>query len=886
MSSLSSVSSPSFSSSSDDDDNDSSLPPQEGNSVVELRSRIKGFLAQNGMIKGHSASPAAAVSGSSHVHPVSPSALSHASSSSSSSSSPSSSSPSSSGTPALFGQPNSNPSTTPSVSFPIQHPRAGVLSPAPPPPSPRTLNPPHPPAPHGPISCPRRTAPCSCSRPATRSRPRAHTFSPTAAPLPTSTLVPAGMGTWTRTAATCAMDSLAAMGGLGLDVGDPLELEQQQHLSGDAIHGHPSTRRSPSPSSPPYGTVDLLGSTFDASTSTFTIPMTSASYAYPLSSNTSATAPATASSLSSASASASMSPHSPASPPLHPHPSLALASPFSHNLMPPDIDWSSDVDADLLSPRSDSLDLRYPVLNGNGLSWNGLDVISGSGSGSASALRPPIHDRVHVAGLDVDYDTDDMCPVYPRIRDDDCAATNNNNNNNGAIPFYAFPSIGSLPAAVGPHNIHSPYSLPPTLAPDSPTPSRNGILGPEVMLGGNYPSGLHPQSQQQQQHHHHHQAHHHGHGNGNMQEHASAAAHHGGHAPYSVHGGNHGGNGNPHVSTSWNNHSRSNRLGLTSDSLHPPQALHHHQQQQQQQQSQRPNEKGIVEVEQQQQGQEQGQTMPYTYGISIYPQYQYNHTDESGELRYGQPTQSSEQQYPPPTMRSRFSSLYYPDLAALDRQVNQDQDQDHQVDVGANACVIDDVMNGMGDGSAVAAYYPYDAGGAFDFENGQSQQSQLIFSMTPPPPSPPPLHVIFADRGDDPLIAHYVLHVRPVQYFFAHAGVDNLLVTLARESDPLRDAMCFVAKVHQQRMRDGGGSAGQHRPGLGLGLGLGLSETLICTPDADEIGKAYHKRARSALEQHKRKDGVGLTMGMAMAGLQCVSSFLFAGGVGGWDWFL
>lgn len=121
-----------------------------------------------------------------------------------------------------------------------------------------------------------------------------------------------------------------------------------------------------------------------------------------------------------------------------------------------------------------------------------------------------------------------------------------------------------------------------------------------------------------------------------------------------------------------------------------------------------------------------------------------------------------------------------------------------------------------------------------------------------------PMHPALTPYGDGPdsLVQHYMANVLGIQYILADPWIKDFIYKLAHHG-PAYQGMCFLASVHRNRMR------GMLR-------------------EPDEI--AYHDNTRRALELelHKGK----LTESDALAGLHCVSSFLFSGGRGPWEFFL
>ncbi|KAH8117769.1 fungal-specific transcription factor domain-containing protein [Phellopilus nigrolimitatus] len=384
---------------------------------------------------------------------------------------------------------------------------------------------------------------------------------------------------------------------------------------------------------------------------------------------------------------------------------------------------------------------------------------------------------------------------------------------------------------------------------------------PNVMLGG-----YAPHAHQQQALH----AHgggglgHHGHGHGAQQNayslHAVGGHHGGGGGGHNGHNA-HGNSGQASSSSSWNNHVRT-----SAELAH--QQTYQQQHQQHQQTQQMLHEQYLLHY-------------PYGPENKGIERRNVNHTNESGALSYPNASPTVRMPSLPPPLHSSFSRHYTADVVA-GYDMEMDSDMEGQF-AGVNV-----TTNGIGEGALLPFYdqqAPADlhSYNMYDLSEQQQYHQQQQFLSLPAPLVDP----LFADRRDGDLVHHYMLHVRPVQYFFADSRVDELLLHLARDVPTLRDAMCFVASVHQRRMREGGsassgssqGSATPSPARAALQLPAGTSGA----PEADDRGATYHVRAKNALVH--RADAA-LSKGEAMAGLQCVSSFLFAGGVGEWDWFL
>ncbi len=147
---------------------------------------------------------------------------------------------------------------------------------------------------------------------------------------------------------------------------------------------------------------------------------------------------------------------------------------------------------------------------------------------------------------------------------------------------------------------------------------------------------------------------------------------------------------------------------------------------------------------------------------------------------------------------------------------------------------------------------------------------------------------MFVDSSDSALVSHYLFKVRPMQFFLADRSIDGVIFDFAQSSDIVRSAICYVASVHRRRLREsppmqgnaplpGTSSFSSRAPPLTL-----PSISSSGTPLEDEGDEGSGLRIRRVLESNRSP----LTEAEAMAGLQCISSYLFAGGKGGWDFFL
>ncbi|KAL5485782.1 hypothetical protein ACEPAI_6823 [Sanghuangporus weigelae] len=234
---------------------------------------------------------------------------------------------------------------------------------------------------------------------------------------------------------------------------------------------------------------------------------------------------------------------------------------------------------------------------------------------------------------------------------------------------------------------------------------------------------------------------------------------------------------------------------------------------------------------------------------------------------------------PPPSVQSSFGASYNVTNYAMDLAM-------HEVDAFSAQQVPMTSMpiSGVDEGSMIP-YYPAApvTEGVF-YELSQEEQQQMYQDMMPLQVLQPALmDPLFADRADRSLVEHYLRHVRPVQYFFWEERVADLLRGLALSNDAVRNAICSVASVHIRHMREGSIQLrGRTPPSPSRRVPLLPATNIPNVPEGDD-GNTYYDRTQLAL-RHTGPET--LTEAEAMAGLQCISSFLFAGGVGGWDFFL
>jgi hypothetical protein len=145
----------------------------------------------------------------------------------------------------------------------------------------------------------------------------------------------------------------------------------------------------------------------------------------------------------------------------------------------------------------------------------------------------------------------------------------------------------------------------------------------------------------------------------------------------------------------------------------------------------------------------------------------------------------------------------------------------------------------------------------------------------------------FADRGDGYLYAHYMQQVLPAMYLLADRSIDTFIRKLATRNMTLRNAMCFVASSHWHSKQIGTGS-GRGSPASNTSTSSASPPSLVrpltLLGSPDDTTTTYRRETESMLAQ-SRQCGT-LTEGEALASLMGVSSFLFSGGRGEWQWFL
>jgi C6 transcription factor Pro1 len=126
------------------------------------------------------------------------------------------------------------------------------------------------------------------------------------------------------------------------------------------------------------------------------------------------------------------------------------------------------------------------------------------------------------------------------------------------------------------------------------------------------------------------------------------------------------------------------------------------------------------------------------------------------------------------------------------------------------------------------------------------------------------------------LVRHYLDHVLQRQYLLADTSIADFIVRTVQQNPAVRDAVCLLASLHQESLRQGNASTGSQSNANDNAVVVHNNE-----PYADS-SKTY-KRICDSL---RTSAAGGYTEGEAMAGLFVVSAFLFRGGRGAWQQFL
>ncbi|KAI0288799.1 fungal-specific transcription factor domain-containing protein [Russula brevipes] len=121
------------------------------------------------------------------------------------------------------------------------------------------------------------------------------------------------------------------------------------------------------------------------------------------------------------------------------------------------------------------------------------------------------------------------------------------------------------------------------------------------------------------------------------------------------------------------------------------------------------------------------------------------------------------------------------------------------------------------------------------------------------------------------LVRHYLDHVLQRQYLLADKkSISEFIIRTVQQSPAVRDAVCLLASLHQESLRQGNPSAVQ-------------ASALVPHSEPSADWRRTYKRICESL---RASTAVNYTEGEAMAGLFVVSAFLFQGGRGAWEHFL
>lgn len=189
-----------------------------------------------------------------------------------------------------------------------------------------------------------------------------------------------------------------------------------------------------------------------------------------------------------------------------------------------------------------------------------------------------------------------------------------------------------------------------------------------------------------------------------------------------------------------------------------------------------------------------------------------------------------------------------------------------------------------GAGNLVSDYDEQDAFGPFLYDDMYGPPSEARgLELCPAPSIGLPVPWLEAGRSDADLVKYYLEYVQPMQYFFAGPRVVDKIKELAMTHSVLRDAICAVASVHQRRKRQ----APVRKPSQAY-----IAPADIPVAGSGEDDDGYRNKAEQQLSRlvHSAsalaQKGTRLDSSTALAGLECVSIFLFEGGLGEWDKFL
>ncbi|GJJ08388.1 hypothetical protein Clacol_002603 [Clathrus columnatus] len=144
---------------------------------------------------------------------------------------------------------------------------------------------------------------------------------------------------------------------------------------------------------------------------------------------------------------------------------------------------------------------------------------------------------------------------------------------------------------------------------------------------------------------------------------------------------------------------------------------------------------------------------------------------------------------------------------------------------------------------------------------------------------------------EETYIRHYIENVLKIQYLLADSSViGRFIYHFGQTSPSARSAMCLLAAVHLQRMRQLGGIGGSIAQQLQQQQQARLvsADDDVEEPD-DHVSIANEDLVERLLyitREHLEQNVRDMTEGDAMAGLHVVSGYLFMGGQGPWEYFL
>jgi hypothetical protein len=126
------------------------------------------------------------------------------------------------------------------------------------------------------------------------------------------------------------------------------------------------------------------------------------------------------------------------------------------------------------------------------------------------------------------------------------------------------------------------------------------------------------------------------------------------------------------------------------------------------------------------------------------------------------------------------------------------------------------------------------------------------------------------------LVKHYLEHVLQRQYLLADTSIADFIVRTVQLNPAVRDAVCLLASLHQESLRQGNAS-------MASGSQSNTDDNAVVV---HELYADSSKTYRRICESLRTSAADGYTEGEAMAGLFVVSAFLFRGGRGAWQQFL